>query len=61
MPNVVALRSIDLRPARRYADSEPEKDQWIGAIGRSIVRFSASYRPPTGARDEYDDDDDDIE
>ena len=42
-----------------YADSEAEKDAWIGAIGRSIVRFSASYRPAVGMAD--DDDDDDIE
>lgn len=47
-----------------YADSEAEKDAWIGAIGRSIVRFSASYRPAGGGGGggvADDDDDDDIE
>jgi len=26
-----------------YADSEKEKDDWIGCVGRSIVRTSATY------------------
>ena len=26
-----------------HADSEKEKDEWIGAIGRAIVRFSSAY------------------
>ena len=26
-----------------HAGSEQEKDDWIGAIGRAIVRFSTSY------------------
>jgi hypothetical protein len=42
-----------------YADDEAAKDEWIGAIGKAIVRFSRSYRP-----EEVDDDsssDDDLE
>jgi len=27
-----------------YADTEKQKDEWIGAIGRAIVKFSGSYR-----------------
>lgn len=26
-----------------YANSESDKDQWIGAIGRAIVRYSSAY------------------
>jgi hypothetical protein len=26
-----------------YADSEKEKDEWIGAIGRAIVQASATF------------------
>lgn len=37
-----------------YADEETAKDEWIGAIGKAIVRYSRSYRP-----EEADDDDDD--
>ena len=25
-----------------YAETEKEKDEWIGAIGRAIVKFSSS-------------------
>lgn len=39
------------------ADSEKDKDEWIGAIGRAIVRFAAS----TGLGDHEDDDEDDDE
>eukprot|EP01031_Cornospumella_fuschlensis_P030165 gene30165-36442_t len=28
-----------------YADSEKEKDEWIGAIGRSIVQSSSTFTP----------------
>ncbi|CAK9038493.1 Pleckstrin homology domain-containing protein 1 (AtPH1), partial [Durusdinium trenchii] len=34
-----------------YADSEKEKDDWIGAIGRAIVRFSSAYMPDDGYED----------
>lgn len=37
-----------------FAGDETSKDEWIGAIGKAIVRYSHSYRP-----DEADDDDDD--
>ena len=33
-----------------YADTEKEKDEWIGAIGRAIVQSSATY-----TKDEEDD------
>ena len=36
-----------------FADSEKEKDEWIGAVGRAIVQASATF---TG--DNQDDDDD---
>ena len=42
-----------------YADSEKEKDDWIGSIGRSIVRCSSTYnRQPTSNVDGDDDDSD---
>ncbi len=42
----------------RYADSDGEKDEWIGAIGKAIVRYSNSYAPQdTGDDDDSDDDD----
>eukprot|EP00516_Mucochytrium_quahogii_P005384 CAMPEP_0203747846 /NCGR_PEP_ID=MMETSP0098-20131031/2886_1 /ASSEMBLY_ACC=CAM_ASM_000208 /TAXON_ID=96639 /ORGANISM=" , Strain NY0313808BC1" /LENGTH=115 /DNA_ID=CAMNT_0050636411 /DNA_START=403 /DNA_END=750 /DNA_ORIENTATION=- len=34
-----------------FADTEKEKDEWIGAIGRAIVRFSSAYTNDDG----YDD------
>lgn len=37
-----------------FADSEKEKDDWIGAVGRAIVRSSTTYTQEQG-----DDDDDD--
>lgn len=37
-----------------YAESDAEKDEWIGAIGKAIVRYSQSY-----AREDVEDDDDD--
>ncbi|KAJ8602827.1 hypothetical protein CTAYLR_002618 [Chrysophaeum taylorii] len=40
-----------------YADTEKEKDDWIGAIGRAIVRCSSTYTNDDGM--EHDDDDDD--
>ncbi|TYZ65096.1 hypothetical protein PybrP1_006013 [[Pythium] brassicae (nom. inval.)] len=35
-----------------YADTEQHKDEWIGAIGRAIVKFSSSF---TGDQDDDDD------
>ncbi len=32
-----------------YADSEKEKDDWIGAIGRAIVQASATFTNEDGA------------
>jgi len=40
-----------------YADTEKEKDEWIGAIGKSIVQASATFTKPV----EYNSDDSDEE
>ena len=43
-----------------YADSEREKDEWIGGIGRAIVRCSTTFQRKGYADDvgqEIDDDD----
>lgn len=45
-----------------YADSEKEKDEWIGAIGRAIVQSSMTFTndddvDPDNLSDEDDDDD----
>jgi len=42
-----------------YADSEKEKDDWIGAIGRAIVRCSSTYTNEDGMDDEERDSDED--
>jgi PH domain len=31
-----------------YADTEKEKDDWIGNVGKSIVRSSSTYRRQDG-------------
>ncbi len=31
-----------------YADTEKEKDDWIGAVGRAIVRSSTTYTQEVG-------------
>lgn len=31
-----------------YADSEKEKDDWVGALGRAIVRGSSAYTTDDG-------------
>ena len=44
-----------------YADSEKEKDDWIGNVGKSIVRCSATFlqkKDVEGSREEEDEDDD---
>lgn len=41
-----------------YADTEKEKDDWIGSVGRSIVRCSNTYTREYDSK-EYDNDDDD--
>jgi len=54
-----------------YADTEKEKDDWIGSVGKAIVRCSNTYYHAHGGQvaaatarqyqeDEDDDDDDDI-
>jgi hypothetical protein len=40
-----------------YADSEKEKDDWIGAIGRAIVQASATFTGGGAAGGEGGDDD----
>jgi len=37
-----------------YASTEKEKDEWIGAIGRAIVRFSNVYDEGDDDMDDYD-------
>jgi hypothetical protein len=41
-----------------YADTEKEKDEWIGAIGRAIVQSSATFTNDDGADNEDSDDED---
>lgn len=41
-----------------FADDEAAKDEWIGAIGKAIVRYSRSYRPEDDADDDSSSDDD---
>ena len=41
-----------------FADTEKEKDEWIGAIGRAIVRFSNAYTTEDGMNEEDEDSDD---
>ena len=41
-----------------YADDEAAKDEWIGAIGKAIVRYSRSYRPEEADDDDSSSDDD---
>lgn len=43
-----------------YADTEKEKDEWIGAIGRSIVQSSATFTADNGP-DDYNSDESDGE
>ena len=45
-----------------YADNEKEKDDWIGSVGRSIVRCSNTYTREyeSNLNDDMDDDDDSI-
>lgn len=38
-----------------YADTEKEKDDWIGAVGRAIVRSSTTYTQEMGEGDGDDD------
>lgn len=40
-----------------YADTEKEKDEWIGAIGRSIVQSSATFTTDDANNSDSDDDD----
>jgi hypothetical protein len=42
-----------------YADSEKEKDEWIGAIGRAIVQSSGTFTKDDGMDPENNSDEDD--
>jgi hypothetical protein len=43
-----------------YADTEKEKDEWIGAIGRAIVQSSATFTNEDGVDPEnYNSDEED--
>lgn len=37
-----------------FADTEKEKDDWIGAVGRAIVRSSTTYTQEVGEGDSDD-------
>lgn len=40
-----------------HADSEKDKDEWIGAIGRSIVQSSKTYQKDAAESESESDDD----
>lgn len=42
-----------------FADTEKEKDEWIGAIGRAIVQSSATFTNEDGADNGNSDEEDD--
>ncbi len=42
-----------------FADTEKEKDEWIGAIGRSIVQSSSTFTNPDGGDDDENSDSED--
>jgi hypothetical protein len=42
-----------------FADTEKEKDEWIGAIGRSIVQSSSTFTAADGAADDENSDSED--
>ena len=42
-----------------YADNEKDKDEWIGAIGRSIVQSSRTYQKDDGRDGDDSDESDD--
>ena len=44
-----------------FADTEKEKDDWIGAIGRAIVRCSSTYTNDDGMEGHSEDEDSDEE
>ena len=44
-----------------YADTEKQKDEWIGAIGRAIVKFSGAFTEAYADESSSDDDSDDDE
>eukprot|EP00586_Coscinodiscus_wailesii_P018527 CAMPEP_0172502494 /NCGR_PEP_ID=MMETSP1066-20121228/160565_1 /TAXON_ID=671091 /ORGANISM="Coscinodiscus wailesii, Strain CCMP2513" /LENGTH=150 /DNA_ID=CAMNT_0013277765 /DNA_START=43 /DNA_END=495 /DNA_ORIENTATION=+ len=44
-----------------YADTEKEKDDWIGSVGRAIVRCSNTYTREQNANEEEEDDESSFE
>ena len=44
-----------------YADTEKEKDDWIGGIGKSIVRCSSTYHDDGEYDSDKDEDDEESE
>jgi hypothetical protein len=64
LAHCTTVKSADLKSKKRhsfeistpetcyllYADTESEKDDWIGRVGKAIVRSSRTYYPtqPTG-------------
>jgi hypothetical protein len=41
-----------------FAETDAEKDEWIGAIGKAIVRSSNSYTKDDGVESDDSDEDD---
>lgn len=68
------VKSAELKARRKFAievstkdqtfymcaDSDKEKDDWIGAIGRSIVQSSSTYTPDAQKDGEESDDDSEV-
>ena len=44
-----------------YADTEKQKDEWIGAIGRAIVKFAGVFHNKDEESSSDDDSEDDEE
>lgn len=60
LPLTPSLTSSFAQVYYMFADSDEEKDDWIGKIGRAIVDHSRSHiRQDAPADDDYEDSDDD--
>ena len=70
--NCMTVKSAELKAKKRnalevsthettflmFADTEKEKDDWIGAIGRAIVKCSSTFTNDDGMEDQSDDEED---
>jgi hypothetical protein len=64
LAHCTTVKSADLKSGKRhsfeistpeltyllYADTEQEKDDWIGRVGKAIVRCSSTYYSQTGGQ-----------